>query len=149
MSLSESLNEQLKEAMKAKDQIALTALRAVKSALLLAKTAEGANGQVSEADELKMLQKLVKQRRDAESIYREQGRVDLADQELAEIAVIERFLPAAMSEKELRETLVQLIAQSGASGPSDMGKVMGLANKTLAGRAEGKTIAALVRELLS
>jgi hypothetical protein len=148
MSLSEKLAEDLKEAMKAKDQTALMALRAIKSALLLARTAEGAGGEVSEAEELKMLQKQVKQRRDAEAIYRQQGRADLADKELAEIAIIERYLPAAMSEADLRTALQGIIAQLGATSAADMGKVMGAANKELAGKAEGRAISAMVKELL-
>ncbi len=147
MSLSDQLANDLKEAMKAKDQTSLMALRAVKSALLLARTAEGAGGQVSEAEELKMLQKLVKQRRDAETIYRQQNRTDLADQEAAEIGVIERYLPAAMSEADLRTALQAIIARIDA-GPGDMGKVMGVANKELAGKAEGRVISGLVKEML-
>ena len=149
MSLSEHLTHDLKEAMKAKDQATLMALRAVKSALLIARTAEGSGGEVSEAEELKMLQKLVKQRRDAETIYREQGRVDLADTELAEIKVIERYLPEAMNEDDLRAALKVIIAKVGASGPTDMGKVMGAANKELAGKAEGRIISGIVKELLA
>jgi uncharacterized protein len=149
MSLSEQLTHDLKEAMKAKDQATLMALRAVKSALLIARTAEGSGGEVSEAEELKMLQKLVKQRRDAETIYREQGRVDLADTELAEIKVIERYLPEAMNEDDLRAALKAIIAKVGASGPTDMGKVMGAANKELAGKAEGRIISGIVKELLA
>ncbi len=148
MALSDQLAQDLKEAMKAKDQTTLTALRAVKAALLLARTAEGAGGEVSEAEELRMLQKMVKQRRDAEAIYRQQGRSDLADQENAEIAVIERFLPAQMDGPALREALQAIIQQLGASGPADMGKVMGAATKALAGKAEGKAISEAVRELL-
>ena len=148
MSISDKLAEDLKEAMKAKDQTALMALRAIKSALLLARTAEGAGGQVSEAEELKMLQKQVKQRRDAEAIYRQQGRDDLADKESAEIAIIERYLPAAMSETELRTALQAIIARVGANGAADMGKVMGAANKELAGKAEGRAISSIVKELL-
>ena len=149
MSLSEQLTHDLKEAMKAKDQATLMALRAVKSALLIARTAEGSGGEVSEAEELKMIQKLVKQRRDAETIYREQGRVDLADTELAEIKVIERYLPEAMNEDDLRAALKAIIAKVGASGPTDMGKVMGAANKELAGKAEGRIISGIVKELLA
>ena len=149
MSLSEQLTHDLKEAMKAKDQATLMALRAVKSALLIARTAEGSGGEVSEAEELKMLQKLVKQRRDAETIYREQGRVDLADTELAEIKVIERYLPEAMNEDDLRAALKAIIAKVGASGPTDMDKVMGAANKELAGKAEGRIISGIVKELLA
>jgi len=148
MSLSDQLANDLKEAMKAKDQTALMALRAIKSALLMARTAEGAGGQVSEAEELKMLQKQVKQRRDAETIYREQGREDLADKESAEIAIIERYLPAAMGEADLRSALQAIIARVGASSAADMGKVMGAANKELAGKAEGRAISTLVKELL-
>jgi uncharacterized protein len=148
MALSDQLAQDLKEAMKAKDQTTLTALRAVKAALLMARTAEGAGGQVSEAEELKMLQKLVKQRRDAETIYLQQGRADLAGQESAEIAVIERYLPAQMDASALREALKVIVDQLGASGPGDMGKVMGAATKALAGKAEGKAISEAVRELL-
>jgi hypothetical protein len=147
MALEKRINDQLKTAMLAKDEKSLRALRAIKAAILLAKTAEGA-GELSEADELKMLQKLVKQRRDSEEVFRQQNRLDLAVKEAEEIEVIEQFLPKALTEDELRAALQQIIVETGASSPADLGKVMGVATKQLAGKADGKAISALVKSLL-
>ena len=149
MSLQTKVMEALKEAMKAKDTVALESLRAIKSAILLAKTEAGAAEELSEADELKLLQKLVKQRKDSAALYTQQGRNDLAEPELAQMAVIEKFLPAQLSEAEVEEALKGIIAQVGATSPKDMGKVMGVATKQLAGKADGKLISDIVKKLLS
>jgi hypothetical protein len=140
---------ELKAAMLAKDEVALRSLRAIKAAILLAKTSEGAAGELSADGEIKLLQKMVKQRKDSLEIFTQQGREDLAKKEREEIAVIEKFLPQQMDAAAVRAMLVQIVAQAGASSPADMGKVMGLANKELAGKAEGKMIATIVKELLS
>jgi len=140
---------QLKTAMLAKDEGALRGLRAIKAAIILAKTSEGANGELKEADETKLLQKLVKSRKDSLEIYQQQGRADLAKKEEEEIAVIERFLPKQMDEAALKEAVAKIIAQTGAASPADIGKVMGVATKQLAGQADGKMINAVARELLS
>lgn len=140
---------QLKTAMLAKDEAALRGLRAIKAAIIIAKTSEGAGGELKEADETKLLQKLVKQRKDSLEIYQQQGRADLAQKEEEEIAVIERFLPKQMDAAALKEALSKIIAETGAAGPADIGKVMGVATKQLAGQADGKTINAVARELLS
>ncbi len=139
----------MKDAMKSKDEKTLRALRAIKAAILLAKTAEGGNGQLAEADEAKMLQKLVKQRKDSLEIYEKQARKDLAQKEIEEITVIEQFLPKQLSAEELKTIIADIIKQTGASSPADMGKVMGAANKQLAGQADGKTISGVVKDLLS
>ena len=149
MSLQTKVMEALKEAMKAKDTVALESLRAIKSAILLAKTEAGASEELSEADELKLLQKLVKQRKDSAALYTQQGRNDLAEPELAQMAVIEKFLPAQLSEAEVEEALKGIIAQVGATSPKDMGKVMGAATKQLAGKADGKLISDIVKKLFS
>ena len=149
MSLQTKVMEALKEAMKAKDTVALESLRAIKSAILLARTDAGASEELSEADELKLLQKLVKQRKDSAALYTQQGRNDLAEPELAQMAVIEKFLPAQLSEAEVEEALKSIIAQVGATSPKDMGKVMGAATKQLAGKADGKLISDIVKKLLS
>lgn len=149
MSLQTKVMEALKEAMKAKDTVALESLRAIKSAILLAKTEAGASEELSEADELKLLQKLVKQRKDSAALYTQQGRNDLAEPELAQMTVIEKFLPAQLSEAEVEEALKGIIAQVGATSPKDMGKVMGAATKQLAGKADGKLISDIVKKLLS
>lgn len=149
MSLEQKIMTELKAAMIAKDEAALRSLRAVKAAILLAKTSEGAGGELKAEDEIKLLQKLVKQRKDSLEIFKQQNREDLAKKEEEEIAVIEKFLPAQMSAEEIKSALTQIIAAAGASSPADMGKVMGLATKQFAGKADGKTIAALVKELLS
>ena len=149
MSLQTKVMEALKEAMKAKDTVALESLRAIKSAILLARTEAGASEELSEADELKLLQKLVKQRKDSAALYTQQGRNDLAEPELAQLAVIAKFLPAQLSEAEVEEALKGIIAQVGATSPKDMGKVMGAATKQLAGKADGKLISDIVKKLLS
>lgn len=149
MSLQTKVMEALKEAMKAKDTVALESLRAIKSAILLAKTEAGAAEELSEADELKLLQKLVKQRKDSAALYTQQGRNDLAEPELAQMAVIEKFLPAQLSEAEVETAVRGIINQVGATTPKDMGKVMGVATKQLAGKADGKLISEIVKRLLS
>ena len=149
MSLEQKVMTELKTAMLAKDEKSLRSLRAIKAAILLAKTSEGAAGDLKEDDEIKLLQKLVKQRKDSLEIYRQQNRTDLAQKEQEEIEVIEKFLPQQLSAEELKAEVSAIIAEVGASSPADMGKVMGAATKKLAGKADGKTISALVKELLS
>ena len=149
MSLQAKVMAALKEAMKAKDQTALTALRAVKSALLLAQTESGASAELTEEQELKLLQKLVKQRKDSAAIYLEQGRKDLALPEIDEAEVISQFLPEALSEEEIEKVVVMTIESIGAEGMKDMGKVMGIVSKELAGQADGKTISNIVRQKLA
>ena len=148
MSLSVRLMDDIKNAMRAKDTIALEALRAIKSELLLAQTATGNKEEISEADEIKLLQKLVKTRKDSAKIFTEQNRMDLAEPELAQIAVIEKFLPAQLSEAEVEAVIAKIITETGASGIAAMGKVMGLAAAQLGGTADGKTISAIVKKLL-
>lgn len=148
MSLQNQIMAAMKDAMKAKNQTALTALRAVKSAILLAQTESGATGELSEEQELKILQKQVKQRKDSAAIFIEQGREDLASPELAEADVIAQFLPEAMSEEDIEKVVVQVIESTGASGMKDMGKVMGIVSKQLAGQADGKTISTIVKSKL-
>lgn len=148
MSLQTTIMESMKTAMKAKDTVSLEALRAVKSALLLAQT-EGGAKEMKEEDEIKLLQKLVKQRKDSAAIYKEQGREDLAEPELAQAAVIEQFLPAQLSEEEVEAVVKKIIADNNFSGMGDMGKVMGLASAELAGKADGKTISAVVKKNLA
>ena len=147
MSLQKQIMEQLKAAMKAKDTVALTALRALKSAFMLANTEAGA-GEMSEGEELKIIQKQVKQRKDSAAIFKEQGREDLAAPELTEAAILEQFLPEALSEEEIEKTVKETIIKVGAEGMKDMGKVMGIVSKQLAGQADGKTISTLVRKNL-
>ena len=149
MSLEQKVMADLKTAMLAKDEKSLRSLRAIKSAIINAKTAEGFGGEIKEEDEIKMLQKLVKQRKDSLEIYEKQNREDLAVKEREEIEVIEKFLPAQMSEEALREIISKIVAETGAHSPADMGKVMGAANKQLAGKADGKAIAAIVKKLLA
>lgn len=149
MSLEQKVMTDLKAAMLARDEKSLRALRAIKSAIIIAKTAEGSDGEIKEAEEVKMLQKLVKQRKDSLEIYEKQNREDLAEKEREEISVIERFLPKQLDEKELKEIIRKIISETGASSPADMGKVMGAANKQLSGKADGKTISGIVKELLS
>ena len=139
----------LKAAMLAKDEAALRSLRAVKAAILLAKTSEGGSGELKEEEEIRLLQKLVKSRKDSLEIFKQQKRDDLAKKEEEEIAVIEKFLPKQMSAEEIKAELEKIITSIGASSPADMGKVMGAATKQLAGKADGKTISALVKELLA
>lgn len=148
MGLAEKIQEDLKTAMKAKDKESLEALRAIKGAILLAKTESGASDSLSEDQELKLLQKLHKQRKDSAVLYQEQNREDLAEKELSEARIIERYLPEQMSEEKLTAYLRELIEKMGASSMKDMGKVMGAASKELAGKAEGKVISAKVKELL-
>jgi len=148
MSLENRINEDLKAAMKAKDQVKLRGIRAIKSAILLLKT-DGSGKPIDEDAEIKMLQKLVKQRRDSLAIYEKQGRDDLAKTEEEEIEVISEYLPKQMSAEEVRDALKKIITDTGASSVKDMGKVMGIASKQFAGRADGGTIAGIVRELLS
>lgn len=149
MPLEKELMTVLKEAMRSKNQTALTALRAVKSAILLAKTETGAVQELTEAQELKILQKQVKQRKDSAAIFLEQGREDLATPELAEAEVISQFLPEAMSEDAVAKVIEDVIAKVGAQGMKDMGKVMGVVSGQLAGKADGKTISTLVKAQLS
>jgi hypothetical protein len=149
MSLQQQITEAMKTAMKAKNAVALEALRAIKSAILLAKTQSGASDTLTAEEELKILQKLVKQRKDSAAIFNEQGRKDLADPELAQCEVIEKFLPAQLSEEEITKSVSNVIEQTDASGMKDMGKVMGLVTQQLAGQADGKTISTIVRRLLS
>jgi uncharacterized protein len=148
MSLETKVMEQLKTAMKEKNDAGLRGLRAIKAAIIIAKTAEGASGELTEADETKMLQKLVKQRRDSLDIFEKQGREDLAVKEREEVAVIEQFLPKQLTEAELADAVKAIIAETGAASAADMGKVMGVATKKLAGLADGKAISALVKSLL-
>jgi len=149
MGLQERVMTELKAAMKAKDTMALEALRAIKSAILLAQTEKGAGSGLSEEDEVKLVQKLVKQRKDSAAIFTEQGRDDLAQPELAQVAVIEKFLPEQLTEGEIEKVVVQTIDAIGASGMKDMGKVMGIVSKELAGQADGKTISTIVKSKLA
>ena len=149
MSLQTKVMDALTEAMKAKDTIALESLRAIKSAILLAKTEAGAAAELAEEEELKLLQKLVKQRKDSATLYAQQGRNDLAEPELAQVAVIEKFLPKQLSEAEVTEAVKAIIAEVGATSAKDMGKVMGVATKQLAGKTDGKVISAIVKTLLA
>jgi len=149
MDLEQKVMADLKTAMLAKDEKGLRSLRAIKAAIILAKTAEGANGEIKEADELKLLQKLIKQRKDSLEIYKQQNRTDLAQKEQEEIDIIEKFLPKQLDADELKIILSGLIANLGASSPADMGKVMAAATKQLGGQADGKTISAVVKDLLS
>lgn len=149
MSLSAKIMDEIKNAMRAKDTVALESLRAVKSAILLAETETGSKEAISEEDEIKILQRLVKQRRDSAAIYVGQNRPDLAEPELAQAAVIEKFLPAQLSEAEIEDAVAKIIAVEGVSGMAAMGKIMGLASAKLAGKADGKTISTIVKKLLS
>ncbi|OIR05009.1 yqey-like protein [mine drainage metagenome] len=149
MSLETQIMDLMKDAMKAKDEAGLRGLRAIKAEIIKAKTEPGANGQISEDGELKLLQKLVKQRRDSLEIFEKQNREDLAVKEREEIAVIEKFLPKQFSEAELKDAIAKIISETGAASPADMGKVMGVATKQLAGKADGKAISAVVKELLA
>ena len=140
---------EMKEAMKAKNEAALRGLRAIKAEIIKAKTEPGAGGEVSAEKELSLLQKMVKQRKDSLEIYQQQSREDLAQKEEEEIRVIEKFLPKQFSPEELKAAIQQIISDTGASSPADMGKVMGVATKQLAGKADGKSISAAVKELLA
>ena len=149
MSLETEVMSLMKDAMKNKDEALLRGLRAIKAEIIKAKTEPGANGEISAETEMKLLQKLVKQRKDSLTIFEQQNRADLAAKEAEEIVVIEKFLPAQMSEDEIKKMLHEIIAQVGATGPQDLGKVMGVATKQLAGKADGKIISALTKELLT
>lgn len=149
MSLENKIMTAMKESMKSKDQTSLRSLRAIKSAIILHKTQKGSSDEISNEDELKILQKLVKQRRDSADIYRNQNRMDLAQPELDEIKVIEEFLPEAMSEEEVEDEVKKVINDIGAEGMKDMGKVMGIVTRKLMGKADGKTISTIVRNNLN
>jgi hypothetical protein len=149
MSLEQKVMVDLKTAMLAKDEKALRALRAIKAAILLAKTSEGGSGELKDEDEVKLLQKLIKQRKDSLEIYEQQKREDLAQKEREEIEIIEKFLPKQLSPEELELEIKKIISETGASSPADMGKVMGVASKRLSGSSDGKTISAAVKKLLS
>ena len=149
MSLEEKVMGGMKDAMKAKDEALLRGLRAIKAEIIKAKTEPGANGQITEEQEQKLLQKLVKQRKDSLEIYQQQNRADLAQKETEEIAVIEQFLPKQLTQEELDAAVASIIAETGATSAADMGKVMGAASKQLAGKADGKAIASAVKALLS
>ena len=149
MSLEQTINADIKTAMLAKDEKGLRSLRAIKAAIILAKTAEGAGGEIKQEEEIKMLQKLVKQRKDSLEIFTQQNRPELAQKESEEIEVIEKYLPKQLDAETLKTLIQTIITETGASSPADMGKVMGAASKQLAGKADGKTISAIVKELLS
>lgn len=149
MSLLLQINDEIKNAMRSKDTLALESLRAVKSAILLAQTESGAKEELTNDEEIKILQRLVKQRKDSAKIYTEQGRADLAAPELQQAELIEKFLPAQLGESEVEAVVAKIIADNGASGMASMGKVMGLASSELAGKADGKTISTIVKKLLS
>lgn len=149
MSLAEKIASDLINAMKAKDKVALEAIRAAKTAFILAKAEKGASSVLTQEDELKIIQKLVKQRKESAEIYREQNRMDLYEKEVIEAEVLERYLPAKMSDEELTGIIKEIITRLGAKSPADMGKVMGVAAKELAGRADGKEISVKVRQLLA
>ena len=148
MSLQKQVMEQMKAAMKARDKVALESLRALKSAFLLANTS-GGNVELNEEEEIKIVQRLVKQRKDSAAIFNEQGRSDLADPEIAQAKVLEQFLTTQMSEEDLKKAIAEIVVQTGASSMKDMGKVMGIASKNFGGKADGKTISTVVKELLS
>ena len=148
MSIQKEVMEQMKTAMKSKDKVALESLRALKSEFLLANTS-GGDVALSEADELKIVQKLVKQRKDSAAIFTEQGRDDLANPEMEQAKILEQFLPQQLSEEKLRKTIEEIVAKTGANSMRDMGKVMGIASKELGGKADGKSISMIVKELLS
>lgn len=149
MDLFDTVSADIKSAMLAKDRVRLEALRGIKKEFIEAKTAKGADGTLPDAQALKILAKMVKQRRETAQIYTQQNRPELAETELAEAAVIEAYLPKQLTEDELREALEQIVSQVEASGPQDMGKVMGVASKRLSGRADGRAISAMVKELLN
>lgn len=149
MSLQDDIMTAMKAAMKEKDQMALSALRAVKSEILLAQTETGSKQDITEEQEIKILSKLVKQRKDSASIFTEQNREDLTEPELAQAVIISQFLPAQLSEAEIEQVVVETIAKTGAEGMKDMGKVMGIVNQQLAGKADGKTISTIVKDKLS
>jgi len=149
MALEQQIQKDIMEAMKAKDSVRLSSVRSIKSAILLAKTSEGGSKELSDAEIIKLIQKLAKQRRESAEQYVAAGRKELADNELAEAAILDTYLPKQLSEAEVEEKLKAIIAQVGAKAPSDMGKVMGVATKELAGLAEGRVISTIVKKLLS
>ena len=149
MALENNINQDIKSAMLAKESLKLEALRAVKAAILLAKTEKGGSNELTEDAEIKLLQKLVKQRKETAEIYQQNQRPELAEKELAEAAVIEVYLPKQMSEEDVRKAVAEIIAQTGASGIKDMGKVMGMASKNLAGKVAGNILSGIVKELLA
>lgn len=149
MSLEKKIMDGMKTAMKAHDESTLRGLRAIKSAILMLKTSPDFKGEIAEDDEIKMLQKLVKQRKDSYDIYHQQGREDLAAKEKEEIDIIESFLPKQLTEEEIKAEITKIVQSAGASSMADMGKVMGIATKQLAGKADGKTISTMVRNMLS
>lgn len=149
MSLEQKIMTELKAAMLSKNEVAVRSLRSIKAKIIEAKTSSGAAGEVSEEEEIKILQRMVKQRKDSVDIFRQQNREDLASKEVEEIEVIEKFLPKQMDAAELKQEIEKIIAEVGATGPGDMGKVMGAASKQLAGKADGKSISATVKELLN
>lgn len=148
MALEEQVMTEMKDAMKSKNEAALRGLRAIKAEIIKAKTDPGAGGEINETTEQKFLQKMMKQRRDSLDIFEKQGRADLAEKEKEEMAIIEKFLPKQMNESEIRDAVAKIISDSGATSPAEMGKVMGLASKELAGKADGKAISAIVKDLL-
>ena len=148
MSLQEKIMDKMKEAMKTKDKVALESLRAIKSELLLIQTKSAASDELTQDDEIKLLQKLVKQRKDSAAIYKEQGRNDLAEPELAQVEVISQFLPVQMSEEEVKNAVAEIIKSVGATSMKDMGNVMAEASKQLAGKTDGKSISTAVKQLL-
>lgn len=149
MNLEQQIMAEMKDAMKSKDEGALRGLRAIKAEIIKAKTEPGAGGEISSEKEVAMLQKMMKQRKDSLEIYQQQNRPDLAQKEQEEMAIIEKFLPKQMTGDELKAAISEIIAETGASSPADMGKVMGVATKKLAGKVDGKTISATVKELLA
>ncbi len=149
MSLETQVMTEMKDAMKAKNEAGLRGLRAIKAEIIKAKTEPGANGQITEDGEMKLIQRLIKQRKDSLEIFTQQNRPDLATKEQEELDVIQKFMPKQLSEAELKEALQKIVTETGASSPADMGKVMGVATKQLAGKADGKTISAAVKELLA
>ncbi|MGD2034136.1 MAG: GatB/YqeY domain-containing protein [Bacteroidales bacterium] len=149
MKISQQVNEEMKSAMRSRDKITLEALRAAKTAFTLARTKQGAAEELTDEEEVKIIQKLVKQRNESAGIYKDQGREDLYDKETAELKVLEKYLPAKLSDEDLRDYLKTLVERTGAVDQKDMGKVMGIATKELTGKADGKEIASIVRELLT
>ena len=149
MNLEQKIMTELKTSMLAKDEKSLRSLRAIKAAIINLKTSEGFSGEIKEDDEIKLLQKLVKQRKESLEIYEKQSRSDLAEKEKEEIEIIEKFLPKQLTEEELKEVIASIIKETGATSQADMGKVMGMANKQLGGKADGKTIAGIVRQILA
>ncbi len=149
MPLEQQIMTEMKDAMKSKNEAALRGLRAIKAEIIKAKTDPGAGGEIDEATEQKFLQKMMKQRKDSLEIFEKQGREDLAVKEREEIAIIEKFLPKQLGEAEIKEAVAKIITETGAASPADMGKVLGVASKQLAGLADGKTISNIVKELLS